>query len=243
MTPAEPRHAMPTPGPRWHRRAAKAALVQEFLREPEHQGLSDRTIARRCGVSHQLVARVRCEGAAESAAGPVRLVQRGSTTYAMRVQPINAARTAARARERELAVAQASAEAQRVATAHRRAEVAEALERFRQRLAALGTATPAGLAYLAAQQRTRWLELGEHDARLRRAAEALVRGDVGAGPAFESAQVAYEYAWRAALVVLLSHRPRATAPDRCSRCGVAGAYGCMPNGNGVACASCRGVAW
>ena len=226
----------------WRRRSDRAAAVARFLVDPEHHGLSDRGVARQCGVSHQLVARVRAK-VVRSEAPATRTARRRGTTYEMEAHRINAERVGAWAERQTGAAAAAMVEAKRVAAELRRAQVDAAFARVRERLAVVGTATPAGAAYLAAHQRTRWLELGELDARLRLTREAFVRGAAGAGQVFEAALVAYEYAWRDALSILRNHRPPREAPNRCSRCGVAGAFGCVPGGNGVVCASCRGVAW
>jgi len=186
------------PLPCWRRCAHKAAVVQAFLQKPEHQRLSDREIARRCGVSHQLVARVRAT--AGSAATTIRLVGRGGVAYTMNVQAINAVRAADRQRHMRESQEPAAVE-------HRRQLAAAAYEAMRARIVSLGALTPAGQRCLARDWR-RTAELERLDREVRAAGLGFVRGKLDAEALFHAAIAACERAWAETIGLLRSAQER-----------------------------------
>ena len=167
----------------WRRRTDKAIAVECLLSDPANQGLSDRQVARKCCVSHQLVARVR--GAEGTAANAIRLARRGDATYAMKVHAINGARAAARKK--------AALESQEPAAIERRRGLArDAYATMRTR--ALSALTPAGQRCLQRDWR-RTNELERLDAEVRAAGQAFVQGVPGAEARFHEAIAACQLGW------------------------------------------------
>jgi hypothetical protein len=82
-------------GPAARSNADKRATVDRALCDPVQRTLSDRALARRCGVSHELVARRRA--ARSGSAGQteeIRIAERAGQAYAMRTAAINERRQA-----------------------------------------------------------------------------------------------------------------------------------------------------
>jgi hypothetical protein len=76
--------------PRPH--AEKRTGVEAALRDRERTHLSDREIARQCGVTHGFVLKMRKVLKLPRDPAAPRLVTRGGTTYPMRIGQINTAR-------------------------------------------------------------------------------------------------------------------------------------------------------
>ncbi len=82
-----------------HRRnAEKRAAVDRALDDPAMQGLSNRLLGRRCGVSHELVARRRADRSGRRCQmGEVRIAERSGRRYEIRIAGINAGRSSCQA--------------------------------------------------------------------------------------------------------------------------------------------------
>lgn len=65
--------------------AAKRAAVDALLGDPGSRSLSNRALARRCGVSHELVARRRRASGNGSQIGETRIAERRGKQYAIRI--------------------------------------------------------------------------------------------------------------------------------------------------------------
>jgi hypothetical protein len=70
--------------------AEKRRIVEAALRDSERHHLSDREIARQCGVAHAFVLKIREELGLQRDPNTPRFVTRGGTTYPMRVAGITA---------------------------------------------------------------------------------------------------------------------------------------------------------
>ncbi len=170
----------------WRKRSDKAAWVERFLTEPLHRQLSDREVARRCGVSHQLVARVRQAQGTKRQTGPC-VVRRGGAVYAMRTCAINARRATVRDKAR--------LESQEPGAVELRRQVAQrAYEAMRARVASFGALTPAGWRCLERDWR-RMNELERLDREVRGTGLAFVQGKPATEALFHAAIAACERAW------------------------------------------------
>ncbi len=183
----------------WRRRADKRAAVRLLLTSQDACRASDRDLARRLGVSHQLVAAVRRELAGAQGQFDPRLARRGTTTYPMNTSAINAARLAARAKA--ALVSQTA-----VAIERRRRQAASACQSMRAQIAQHGIVTAAGMRVLERFEWRVWADVQRFDAEVSAACQRFIQGEPGAAELFQAAIARCEWAWARVFALLRQHQ-------------------------------------
>lgn len=179
----------------WRRRAEKRDAVRLLLASQDACCASDRDLARRLGVSHQLVAVVRRELAGAHGQPAARQARRGTATYPMNTSAINAVRMAERAEAERVSQ-------NAVAVERRREQAASAYQAMRTRIAQHGVVTAAGLRVLERVEWRVWADVQRFEAEVSAAGQRFIQGAPGAAELFQAALARCEWAWARVFAVL-----------------------------------------